>query len=260
MTKYKYNDGDVVGDNGVILYKRLYKKYPRIWFGEFICPYCKKHFIARIDSVYSNRTKSCGCFHREQSRKNGKKAKEKTYHNLQGKTFHYLQVLEEDTDENLKQQHKRKGVWWKCKCLTCGRIVSMNQDALENKDVRSCGCLKISKGEEKISNLLSEMNICFSPQHIFCDCKNPKTNRPLVFDFYLPDYNCCIEYDGKQHYSYRNTGWGTKENFEAIQQRDKIKNIYCEKKNIYLLRIPYTDYNKLDKEYIANKITRRKND
>jgi hypothetical protein len=32
---------------------------------------------------------------------------------------------------------------------------------------------------------------------------------------------------------------------------DKIKNEYCLKNNIKLIRIPYFDYNKLTKEYLA---------
>lgn len=64
---------------------------------------------------------------------------------------------------------------------------------------QSCGCL-VSKGEEKINFILQELKIKFNTQKTFNDCINPKTNTKLRFDFYLPDYNCCIEYDGKQHY------------------------------------------------------------
>lgn len=64
---------------------------------------------------------------------------------------------------------------------------------------QSCGCLN-SKGEEKITQILLKLNIIFYKEYQFIDCINPKTNTKLRFDFYLPDYNCCIEYDGKQHY------------------------------------------------------------
>jgi len=38
------------------------------------------------------------------------------------------------------------------------------------------------------------------------------------------------------------------------QEKDQIKNQYCKDNNIYLLRIPYTDYNILDEEYIMERL------
>ena len=57
----------------------------------------------------------------------------------------------------------------------------------------------------------------------------------MPFDFYLPNYNLCIEFDGAQHYR---PVFG-EHNFEQTQKHDKIKNEYCESHNIELLRIPY---------------------
>jgi very-short-patch-repair endonuclease len=63
---------------------------------------------------------------------------------------------------------------------------------------------------------------------------------PLPFDFYLPEYNLIIEFDGDQHY--RNTEkFGKNGGFERIQKHDKMKNEYCEKNNIHLLRLTYDD-------------------
>lgn len=65
----------------------------------------------------------------------------------------------------------------------------------------------------------------------------------MRFDFYLPDYNLFIEYDGEQHYMPINFGgWNEEElqlKFEKTQYYDKLKNQYCEDNNIGLLRIPY---------------------
>ena len=66
--------------------------------------------------------------------------------------------------------------------------------------VISCGCFKSSKGELKISKALKKLKINYENQKSFNNCRNPETNRKLFFDFYLPDYNCCIEYDGEQHF------------------------------------------------------------
>ena len=65
----------------------------------------------------------------------------------------------------------------------------------------------------------------------FDDCFYKKK---LLFDFYLFDYNTCIEYDGEFHY--KDLGFN---DLESQKIKDNIKNEYCSKKNIHLLRIPY---------------------
>ena len=42
--------------------------------------------------------------------------------------------------------------------------------------------------------------------------------------------------------------------------RDKRKNRYCEENNIRLIRIPYTDYNILNREYLISKIPEIQNE
>jgi len=60
-----------------------------------------------------------------------------------------------------------------------------------------------SKGEREIENYLKLKKIVFIRQKTFKKCKN---KRELPFDFYLPEYNLCVEYDGRQHYvMFKNT-------------------------------------------------------
>lgn len=119
---------------------------------------------------------------------------------------------------------------------------------------QSCGCIQKSKGEDKIKILLNKLNINYIYQKTFKDCYNPKTNYLLRFDFYLPDYNILIEYDGEQHFDVRKHGWFTEKAYQEIKERDQLKNKYCREKNIPLLRIPYTDYNILNENYLLDKI------
>ena len=42
--------------------------------------------------------------------------------------------------------------------------------------------------------------------------------------------------------------------YTGQQQRDIKKNEWCVKNNVVLLRIPYTDYDILNKEYLFSKI------
>lgn len=108
---------------------------------------------------------------------------------------------------------------------------------------------KKSKGEEKLRYIFQHLSINFETQKSFDDLVSPK-GRKLLFDFYLPDYNILIEYDGIQHY--KNTWNIPEEDWEYYCECDKIKNRYCQNSNINLVRIPYTDFDKMDTEYIKD--------
>ena len=111
-----------------------------------------------------------------------------------------------------------------------------------------------SKGEVKIKKYLKDNNIFYKEQYKFEDCK---AQRKLPFDFYLPDYNLIIEYDGKQHFEI-SSFFGDIDSFIGIKVRDTIKNIYCKKNNINLIRIPYWEYDNI--ENILNKIINKLDD
>lgn len=96
---------------------------------------------------------------------------------------------------------------------------------------------------------MKENNIEFIKEYKFEDCKH-KYN--LRFDFYLPEYNMCIEYDGIQHFipfsfGSDQTKINKLNNLEIIQRRDQIKTQYCLDNNIKLLRIPYWKINNIEK-------------
>lgn len=143
---------------------------------------------------------------------------------------------------------------WHCQC-DCGNECDIQIDSLTTGNTTSCGCQK-SKGEELVSHILSDLNINFIQQCKFDDCINPKTNFKLSFDFYLPQYNCCIEYDGIQHFKPVEE-WGGLKTFQEGQKRDKIKNEFCLSRHIQLIRIPYTDYELLDDNYIRTKLKQK---
>lgn len=102
---------------------------------------------------------------------------------------------------------------------------------------KGCPNCKSSKGESIISEYLMNKNIKFIQQHKFIDCKNINNLR---FDFYLPENNLCIEFDGLQHYIPVER-FGGINYLNKIIKNDFIKNNYCLENNIKLLRIPYGD-------------------
>lgn len=100
-----------------------------------------------------------------------------------------------------------------------------------------CPKCKESVGERTIRLYLKKNNIAFEAQKCFEDCKD---KRKLPFDFYLPEINLMIEYDGRQHFHKNDDYFGGEESFRLRHQHDLIKNQYCIDNGIRLLRIPYT--------------------
>lgn len=97
----------------------------------------------------------------------------------------------------------------------------------------------LSKGEKKIADFLVQNLVNFSREWYFNGCYSKKTGHLLYFDFFLSDYNLCIEYDGEQHFR------DDKSENEKIN--DFIKTSYCLKNGIHLLRIKYTDFENIEK-------------
>ena len=54
-----------------------------------------------------------------------------------------------------------------------------------------------------------------------------------------------IEYDGEQHYKAIDC-WGGEKALKRCQKRDEIKNKYCKKNGITLIRIPYWDFENIE--------------
>ena len=118
---------------------------------------------------------------------------------------------------------------------------------------KGCGCKQCntSKGEMTIENFLNKHNIQYKIEYTFDDCRNDKTNFKLKFDFYLPELNTCVEFDGKHHFEPVNfssnlTDVELEVAFDGVQYRDKLKDKYCLSKGIKLIRIPYFDIDKIE--------------
>lgn len=106
-----------------------------------------------------------------------------------------------------------------------------------------------SKGELIIEKVLKFLYINYIREYIFEDLINPKTNHSLRFDFYLPDNKICIEFDGIQHFkpSTKLHGENANKALKDQQYRDKLKNIYCKRNKIKLIRFNYRQYQGLEK-------------
>ncbi len=101
-----------------------------------------------------------------------------------------------------------------------------------------CPCCKSSKGERSVRKWLKKHNIVFSEQKTFKKCKYKKM---LPFDFYLPEKNILIEYQGYQHYDKRSNFYQRdgSDTFEIVQLRDNIKREFAKNSGFQLIEIHY---------------------
>lgn len=106
---------------------------------------------------------------------------------------------------------------------------------------------KMSKGEQKIAEILTKNNIKYQREYSFSDLVGLK-NTPLRFDFAIFQKDklyVLLDYDGKQHFEYVKYFHKNPMNFRKAREWDRRKNAYCLKNKIPFLRIPYWDYDKL---------------
>lgn len=129
-------------------------------------------------------------------------------------------------------------------CIICPEHGEFWQIAYEHANGYNCPFCNESKGEEKIRLYLCDKKIRFDKERKFDWLINPLTKRNLRLDFYLPDYNIAIEYQGEQHFKPIDFGGGYKKStFYKTLYLDKLKYNLCKTHNIPLLYINYFDVN-----------------
>jgi hypothetical protein len=206
---------------------------------------CGNIISVRTADLNSGHTKSCGCLSKEQASKNMKNivqplGAESRLIDLTGQKFGKLTVIKRVESDKLKPV-------WECLC-ECGNIKNIDGNALRQGTTKSCGCLGKSEGEALISQILSDNNIPYLKEVKFQDLKDKGLLR---FDFAIlngkNEIIKLIEYDGRQHTD-TTSNWYS----EDILRRDKIKTNYALEKGIPLLRINYTDKNKITLDYLLN--------
>lgn len=108
------------------------------------------------------------------------------------------------------------------------------------------GGVNMSKGEEKVAEILRKHKKPFRREYIFKDLKTYRGGKPR-FDFAIlredGSIEALIEYDGILHF--KDTSLFTKKDFQYRQEMDLLKNSYCLLNDIPLYRIPYYDFNNL---------------
>lgn len=222
------------------LNKNNTKSQNTYWFCE--CQACNKHTIKSICAADLKRgsVTNCGCIKRERIIKQN----HNNFTDLSGQKYNYLSVIKPIFNgDNFTNKYL-------CKC-ECGKIVEVFRQNLISGSTASCGCKNMSNGEINTERALKELNILFKQQYSFNDLYGDC--NLLKFDFAIFDNAnnliALIECQGRQHFEAIDY-FGGETQFAQQQKYDKKKEQYCKEHNILLIKIPYTDYNKINKEYI----------
>ena len=134
---------------------------------------------------------------------------------------------------------------------SCGREFSSCYDLISQGAKRPCCRVcssRVSSGEQAIADWLSGHGIRYEREKTFPGCR--KGSRPYRFDFFLPDENLCIEYDGQGHFQIVNySGKDNKDTLTRVlwdtQERDLAKDRFCADSGIRILRISYDEYDRI---------------
>jgi hypothetical protein len=173
-------------------------------------------------------------------------------HFLPSKEYNLLvtnpQLIKEwDYNKNTKNPEEylpfcSDSVWWIC---NEGHEWETN---IYNRTLgRGCPKCNKSKGEKRIEDILVSCKINYISQYsfndLYGDCSLLRFDFAIFEDKDKTKLKCLIEYDGEFHYKkqYENDG------YENIIRYDQLKNNYCNFNNIILYRIPYWEYDNIDK-------------
>ena len=140
----------------------------------------------------------------------------------------------------LSKNYSNRGELLNIKCSE-GHEFSMTYKAFKRGG--RCVVCSQSKGEREVMRYLRKMNIDYIYNSKYFDDLSSLKGKPLRPDFILPEYKIWIEYDGEFHYNkiYEN------DNYEIQKINDKIKDKYAKENNWRLIRIPYWEFDNIEK-------------
>lgn len=124
-----------------------------------------------------------------------------------------------------------------------GHIYTTKFHNFKYGNVRCHYCHNASKGERKIIDWLNKNNVKYIYDKPYFDDLLSLSGNPLRPDFIIEHKKIWIEYDGEFHYKdFYEDG-----SFEKMQIYDKLKNDYAKKNEWKLIRIPYWEFNNIEK-------------
>lgn len=196
------------------------------------CKKCKLYFYQLV----AGHLRGCGCT------KCGNLNKGKTKLLSLKDFIEKANEIHKDRYDYTESEYKNCRTNLKIKCKKCNNYFF--QTPSNHLSGKGCPYCMQSKGELYIQDWLNKKGISFIIQKRFKECKDQNI---LPFDFYLPDYNLCIEFQGQQHYDpklfidrYKSKEKGLYA-YKKQKYHDTLKEIFCKNRKIRLLKIKYND-------------------
>lgn len=255
----KYWDWEKNEEEGIDPWNIAHQWNNKVWIYCQEKSYHGSYPIQCCDFVKGNRCPFCSC-------KLGK------VHRFDSLGWKKPEVFKYWSDKNKKSPYyysvsSDKNIFWKCPankhkdycrkisvsvkynfhCPECN--YSKGETQIENyfKSIGWIGCLHQTYNH---LNLNTKPKIQYIGQYHFKNLSG-LGNGLLSYDFYLPQYNLLIEYQGEQHdHPIDFNGEGiekAEENFKVQVEHDRRKKQYAKNHDIELLEIWYWDYDNIEK-------------
>lgn len=163
--------------------------------------------------------------------------------------IHFIvRKLEENVDspifvpmQKIKDTQKR----FKCICPLHGEFYASLPKIRSGRCCPECDSRGESVGERNVRRYLQSRNIRFIQEYRIEDKKYFDTH--VRVDFFLPDLNVIIEFQGEQHYGIENKAitHGSRK-WQSQKKRDNHLRRYAADHNIRLIEVPYTYRSNVD--------------
>lgn len=163
--------------------------------------------------------------------------------------IHFIvRQLEENIDTPIyvpMQEIKRTEKLFKCICPLHGEFYASLSRIRSGHCCPECDSRRESVGERNVRRYLQSKNINFVQEYRIEDKKYFDTYARV--DFFLPDLNVMIEFQGEQHYGIQNKSitHGNR-NWRSQKKRDNHLRRYAADHNIRLIEVPYTYRSNVD--------------
>lgn len=206
---------------------------------------CKKHYSNGVQSApFVNLLQGYGCVY---CANESTKLKQMISHDEFVEKVNYLH---DDVVVLSKYNGMNRLVKYQCK--KCSHIWETTAASV---CITGTGCPHCcsSKGERLVASILNKLSIKYVTQQKFDGLIGLGCGY-LSYDFYIPNYNLLIEFQGKQHYEYVNLFHKDYSDFVKQQKHDVIKRNYATNNGINLLEINYRDYPNKVEEILKNKL------
>ena len=217
---------------------------------DFQCLKCNNSFSQRKDSiVYKDNNIDCPYCGEKENRqfKNG------SWEFIKKTTEFYKQEVFDLVKDEYSVVEEYKGALTPIdmKHNVCGNIWKIKPNNFLSSNRRCPYCIA-PKGEKRIEKYLEENKVLFEPQKKYDDLFGVK-NGSLSYDFYIPQLNLLVEYQGEQHCRPIDY-FGGQEYFEIQQEHDRRKREYAKQNNIELLEIWYYDFENIE-QILENRLS-----